>query len=106
VKHFFLDLVWARLALPVALVVAHLAITVLALLSLAVTEWLLRNIGIDGKIIPGTNMKLGNWISDLEVFAATVIIIAGAIEALVVLLLHIILDSAGLVRKIGEAWRS
>lgn len=102
----FLDMVWARLALPFALIVVHFAVSILALASLAVIEWVLRIIGIDKEIIPGTATTVGKWILYLEIVAASVIIIAGVIEALVLLLLGIILDCVTRIREIGRAWRS
>ena len=41
-KHFFREIVWARLALPLALMIVHFVISLLALLSLAAIKTVLR----------------------------------------------------------------
>jgi hypothetical protein len=82
----FFDIVLApRLKDPVAEIVVHLVVTVLAVLSIAIIEWLLILIGLDGKDMPGSALlfqwlgitTLGEWMFFLEVVAATVIIITG-----------------------------
>jgi hypothetical protein len=99
---FFREIVRARLALPLALMIVHFVISLLALLSLAAIKTVLRLIGSEDEIIPGTSTTVSN----LEVVACSVIIAAGAFEALMVLFFGIILDCVRLVRRIGDAWRS
>ena len=84
----------------------HLVVSLAALVSLAVIEWVLRVIGIDKAQIPGFQTTLGSWILDLEIVASSAIIILGVVEALVVLLLGIILDCVTRIREIRRAWRS
>ena len=84
----------------------HFAVSLIAVVSLAVIEWVLGRIGIEKKIIPGYHTTLGDWIFYLEVVAASVIIIAGAFEALVLLAFGLILDCVTRIREIGRAWRS
>jgi hypothetical protein len=102
----FLSDVWARLALPAALIVVHFLVSILALVSLALIEWMLRITRIDGEIIPGSHTTLGSWILYLERVASSVIIIAGTVEALIVLFLGIVSDCVTRFREIRKAWRS
>src|SRR5467141_3845916 len=53
----------------------------------AIDPLLLRAIGLDGKIIPRTTMTMADWMIDLELCAASVIIIAGILEALIIIFL-------------------
>jgi hypothetical protein len=106
VKRFLVDMVWARLAVPVALIIDHFVVLLLALISLAALKWVLKIVGIEDDIVPGWNMTIGKWILDLEIFASSVIIGLGVLEALVVLFLGIVLDCVRLMREIGRAWRS
>jgi|SRR5271166_2343998 len=99
-------MVWTRLALPLALLLVHFAVLLIALASLAVTGMVMRLMGIEEKIIPGYHTTLGDWMLYLEISASSVIIIAGVFEALVLLALGIILDCVTRIRKIGRAWRS
>ena len=99
-------MVWARLALPVALILVHFVVSILALVSLAAIERILRS-SDSRRTIPGFSTTLGQWISYLEIVAASAIIIAGAVEALVVLFLGIILIVfEPEIREIASAWRS
>ena len=104
--HFWSEVVWARLALPLALMIVHFVVSLLALLSLAAIKTVLKLIGIEDEIIPASSTTVGHWILYLEVVACSVIIVAGAFEALVVLFFGIILDCVKLIRRIGDAWGS
>jgi hypothetical protein len=105
VKPFLSD-VRARLASPAALIVVHFFVSILALVSLSLIEWILKIMRIDGEIIPGSHLTLGRWILYLEIVASSVIIIAGTVEALIVLFLGIVLDGVTRIREIRKAWRS
>jgi hypothetical protein len=95
-----------RLSLPVALIFVHFVVSILTLASLFLIGWALRIMQISDEIIPGSTTTLGRWILYLEIVAASVIIIAGSVEALVVLFLGIILDCVTRIREISRAWRS
>ena len=99
-------MVWARLAVPATLIIVHLLVLLLAFVSLAVCKWVLHSVGIEDDIVPGLNTSIGKWILDLEIFASTVIIGAGIVEAVVVLLLGIVLDCVKQIKEIGKVWRS
>jgi hypothetical protein len=105
VRRFFVEIVWARLALPAGLVIVHLIVSILAISSLGLLDWSVRIIRIDQATIPHFHIKLGEWILDLEVLSASVVIIAGVIEALVVLILGIILDCMMQIREFRKTWR-
>jgi hypothetical protein len=57
-------------------------------------------------IIYPRETTLGTWTFDLEIFAASGIIIAGMLEALAVLLLQIISDCATRFQEIRRKWNS
>ena len=79
----FLALVGTKLEVPAAEIVVHLGVTVLSVLSIALIEWLLHVLGLDDRKIPWTEFKLSDWMFDLEMLAATTIIIVGIIKATV-----------------------
>jgi hypothetical protein len=106
VKRFFVDIVWAKLEWPVALILVHVGVSLLALIGLALIKVLLRFIGIEEDIVPGSKTTVGNWILYLEIITSSVIIIAGALEALAVLVLDITLECVKRGRETGRAWRS
>lgn len=81
-------------------------ISVLAVIFLAIVKVLLKFAGIQNDTIPGSTTTLGDWMLYLEVYASSIIIIIGAIGALVVLILGIILESVHRIRAIRTAWRS
>jgi hypothetical protein len=74
-----------KLKLPAIEVAVHFVVTVLAVVSIALTEQLLHALGMDGKIIPAMGLPLGEWMFMLEVAAATVIIAVGVIKAAIAL---------------------
>jgi hypothetical protein len=78
----FTAVVWPRLEGPLAEIVVHVAVTVLAILGITIVDGLLRVVGIDGRYIDGTGITLSDWMFDLEVIASTVIIGVGIIKAL------------------------
>lgn len=84
----------------------HFVVSVLAVAFLAIVKILLNFAGIQNDTIPWFSMTLGDWMLYLEVYASSIIIIAGATGALVVLVLGIILESVQRVREIITAWRS
>jgi hypothetical protein len=105
VRQFFVEIVWARLALPAGLVSVHLIVSILAIGSLGLLDWFVRIIRIDQSTIPHFHITLGEWILDLEVLSASVVIIAGVVEALAVLILGIILDCVMRIREFRKTWR-
>ena len=104
-KNFFTNVVWARLELPLGLLLVHCVVSVCAVASIALTELVLRALGLDGKAIPGYNVTLGSWMFDLEIFAASAILIAGILEAGIIIILGIMLDSVARVRDFIRSWR-
>jgi hypothetical protein len=82
---FFEQTLWPKLELPLAEIIVHLAVTVLSVLSIAAIELLLYLLGLDGKEIPGTGVKLSDWMLVLEVLAATAIIVIGIAKAVIAL---------------------
>ena len=92
--------------MPLALIIVHFVVMLAALITFAVLKWVLKVIGIEDDIVPGSSTPIGKWILDLEIVAATVIIGAGVLEAVVVLFLGIVLDCVRLLREIGHTWRS
>jgi len=82
-REFLTGTVAERLKIPAAEVVVHLGVTVLSVVSIVIIEKLLWATGLDGKKIPGANITLSDWMFDLEVIAATAIIVVGIIKAIV-----------------------
>ena len=105
-RRFFVEIVSAKLEWPVALILVHVGVSLLALIGLALIKVLLRFIGIEEDIVPGSKTTVGHWILYLEIITSTVIMIAGALEALAVLVLDITLECVKRVRDIGRVWRS
>ena len=105
-RHSFVDIVRTQLRWPGALLVVHFVVSVLAVVFLAIVKFLLTLAGIQNDTIPGSATTLGDWMLYLEVYASSIIIIIGAIGALVVLVLGIILESVQRVKEIITAWRS
>jgi len=81
--HRLLSRVTEKLEVPAAEIIVHLAVTVLSVLSIALIEGVLRILGLDGRKIPGTDITLSDWMFDLEMVAATGIIVVGMIKAVV-----------------------
>jgi hypothetical protein len=102
----FLAIVETQLKWPIALLVAHFVVSVLAVVFLAIVKILLKSAGIENDTVPGSSMTLGNWMLYLEVYASSIIIVLGAAGALVLLILGIILESVHRIREIKAAWRS
>jgi hypothetical protein len=105
-RDFFIEMVWARAALPSALIVVHLVVTILAVLSIASMGWIVQIMGLEGRLVPGSDATLGNWLFDLEIIASVTIIIAGMLEAVVIIVLEMVSDCVTRLREIGRAWRS
>ena|SRR5215213_7818548 len=98
---FFLDeMIWKWLAYPAALLTVHFLVSVLAIVTLALTEALLHVLRLDGKTIPLSGITLGDWRFDLKVIAASVINISGIIEALLILAFNITSYCVSRVREI------
>lgn len=79
----FLSLVNTKLEVPAVEIVVHLGVTVLSVLSIALIEGLLYVVGLDTRKIPWTDITFSDWMFDLEVVAATTIIVVGIIKAVV-----------------------
>jgi hypothetical protein len=105
-RRFLVDLVWARLELPATLIVVHFAVSLLAVGSLYVSEIILVAMQLGTQEVPLLKITLGNLMVDLEIFASAGIIIAGMLEALVLLFFGIILECVVRAREIATAWRS
>jgi hypothetical protein len=85
---FFDTVLRPKLQEPVIEIIVHLVVTVLSVLSIALVDWLLAAIRLEGKVMPGSVLvfrllgieataTLGDWMFLLEVVAATVIIVIG-----------------------------
>jgi len=82
---FFEQTVWPRLELPVAHILVHLAVTVLSVLSMAVSEGLVYILGWEAREIPGVGVTYTDWLRILEILAATGIISVGIVRAVIAL---------------------
>jgi hypothetical protein len=85
VKNSVGGLVWSKVEVPVTEIVAHLVVTALSIISIVAIELLLIFVKLDGKYIPHTNITLRDWMFDLEVLAATLIILVGIVKAVLAL---------------------
>jgi hypothetical protein len=74
-----------KLAKPANEIVAHFVLSILTILALAGTEFILWVLNIDNKMIPLFGITLGEWMFDLDLISATLINAVGIIKALIVL---------------------
>ena len=91
-RGFVAGTLWPRLREPLVEILVHLLVSILSVLSIALVEFLLYVVHLDGKAIPifqwlGLNVlvTLSDWMLMLEVVAATVINGVGIGKAIVVL---------------------
>ena len=74
---------WTRLEEPVMVLVAHFVLTVLLIVFLEATELLLTIFHLDSREVPLVQVTLSEWMFDLDVLVATVVMIVGAAKAVV-----------------------
>ncbi len=74
-----------RLELPAAEIIVHLIVTLASVGSIAAVELMLWIVGLSGKEIPRTGVRLDELMLFLEVAAASLIIVVGIIKAVVAL---------------------
>ena len=82
----FVTGLWAHVRPAVEELVAHLLVTLLTILSLAVVEWLLGVLHLEHRHLPGTGVTLSDWMFCLDVIAVTLINAVGVYRALRVVL--------------------
>ncbi len=72
--------VWLEIGRPVAIIIGHLAVTVTAVLAVAVVEEVLMALGLSKKKVPFLDLTLSDWLYDLDVIAVTGIIGVGIVK--------------------------
>lgn len=81
----FVQDVWSRLEIPIAEIVVHAIVTILSVLSIALTERTIHLVGLDAKVIPHTPITLSEWMFYFEILAATLINLIGIAKAVAAL---------------------
>lgn len=72
---------WARLEEPVMVLAAHFVVTVLLIVFIEATELLLTLFHLENRQVPLVNVTLSEWMFDLDVLVASVVMIVGAVRA-------------------------
>lgn len=72
-----------RLARAVGELIAHFCLSVISLLTIAGTAFILRYLHLDSKAIPLLGLSLGDWTFLSEVASATLINLVGMIRAVI-----------------------
>lgn len=97
-REWILDVVWVRLRLPAAFIVAHFVVSALAMGSIFISGKLAHYLGLSEKAIPYFGITIEDLILAFEIFNLVGIIILGILEAIAILFLTLVLDCIRLVR--------
>ncbi len=89
----------SKLEVPIAELLVHFIVTVVALLSIAAIGWFLKFVGLNDTMIPLTSLKLDDAMLMLEVVAAIGIIGFGVLAAIAVM-------AIGAIKAAKAAWRA
>jgi hypothetical protein len=84
----FLADVWQEVRRPVVIIAGHLIVTVAAILSLAFVEFVLALLHYDRREIPFLGITLSDWLFDMDVVAASAIILIGILKGSLALWRH------------------
>ncbi len=76
----WLTAVWHEITRPLAIIVAHLAVTLAAVFAVAVVEEVLAVLHLSKKKVPFFDLTLSEWLYDLDVVSVTGIIGIGVIK--------------------------
>jgi len=77
--------IWAKIEPPLTEVFTHTIVTVALIMSISLVDLLGRLLGISGKHVPIFDIPFGDWLFNIEISVATLILVIGAIKAAIAL---------------------
>ena len=78
----FLEKLWAKIEQPIVELTAHFLVSLCTIAFISLTELVLRALSLDKWVMPVIGMALSEWLFDLDIVAASLILIIGMFRAL------------------------